>query len=137
MSYPDVPIGRINNVIKSCKVIDGNPSYCSRVKAPAVVGHQGYQTLLQKSALVSYYQAGIQCKQRVSLFIYHTVTDTQLQCMSEREGVGIRERTIGGYHLFSLWVLLLPLVLILSLRKLQGFLLYGFPEENICVYCLL
>ena len=31
----------------------------------------------------------------------------------------------------------LLLVLILSLRKLQGFLLYGFPEENICVYCLL
>ena len=27
-------------------------------------------------------------------------------------------------------VLLLPLVLILSLRKLRGFLLYGFPEEN-------
>ena len=25
----------------------------------------------------------------------------------------------------------------LSLRKLRGFLLYGFPEENLCVYCLL
>ena len=33
--------------------------------------------------------------------------------------------------------MVLLLVLILSLRKLQGFLLYGFPEENICVYCLL
>ena len=29
------------------------------------------------------------------------------------------------------------LVLILSLRKLQGFLLYGFPEEKPCVHCLL
>ena len=34
-------------------------------------------------------------------------------------------------------VLLLPLVPILSLRKLQGFLLYGFPEENsLCLLSL-
>ena len=38
-----------------------------------------------------------------------------------------RERTTVGDHL---WVLLLPLVLILSLRNLCGFLLYAFPEEN-------
>ena len=41
-----------------------------------------------------------------------------------------RERTVIGDHLFCVWVLLLPLVLILSLRKLRGFILYGFPEEN-------
>ena len=36
-----------------------------------------------------------------------------------------------------LWVLLLLLVLILSLRKLRGFLLYGFPEENsLCLLSL-
>ena len=29
------------------------------------------------------------------------------------------------------------LVLILTLRKLLGFLLYGFPEEKHCVHCLL
>ena len=29
------------------------------------------------------------------------------------------------------------LVLILSLGKLRGFLLYGFPEEKRCVHCLL
>ena len=29
------------------------------------------------------------------------------------------------------------LVPILSLRKLWGFLLYGFPEEKHCVHCLL
>ena len=32
--------------------------------------------------------------------------------------------------------LLLPLVLILSLRKLRGFLLYGFPEENLWLLSL-
>ena len=42
-----------------------------------------------------------------------------------------------GDHIFCLWVLLLPLVLILSLRKLRGFLLYGFPEENsLCLLSL-
>ena len=36
-----------------------------------------------------------------------------------------------------LWVLLLLLVLSLSLRKLQGFLLYGFPEEiSLCILSL-
>ena len=29
------------------------------------------------------------------------------------------------------------LVLILFLRKLRGFLLYGFPKEKHCVHCLL
>ena len=42
----------------------------------------------------------------------------------------MRERTVVGDHLFCLWVSLFPLVLILSLRKLRGFLLDGFPEEN-------
>ena len=41
-----------------------------------------------------------------------------------------RETTTVGDHIFCLWVLLLPLVLILSLRKLRSFILYGFPEEN-------
>ena len=41
-----------------------------------------------------------------------------------------RERTVVGDHLFYLWVLLLPLVLILSLRMLRGFIFYGFPKEN-------
>ena len=68
----------------------------------------------------------------MSLSIYHTHTHS-LGCMSERgEALSSeRERENNcGDHLFYLWVLLLPLVLILSLRKLQGFLLYGFPEEN-------
>ena len=45
--------------------------------------------------------------------------------MRERE----RERETVEIIL-CFWVLLLPLVLILSLRKLQDFLLYGFLEEN-------
>ena len=48
-----------------------------------------------------------------------------------------RERTTVEDHLLCLWVLLLPLVLILSLRKLWGFLIYGIPEENsLCLLSL-
>ena len=46
-----------------------------------------------------------------------------------------KETTAVGRSFLCFWVLLL--VLILSLRKLQGFLLYGFLEENICVHFLL
>ena len=49
----------------------------------------------------------------------------------------VRERIAVGDHIFCRWVLLLALLLILSLRKLRGFPLYGFPKENICVYYLL
>ena len=69
----------------------------------------------------------------------HTHTHS-LRRMSERgESLSSeRERTTVGDHLFYLWVLLLPLVLILSLRKLWGFLLYGFPEEYyLCLLSLL
>ena len=55
--------------------------------------------------------------------------------MREEVLIQVGERTTSRDHLFYLWVLLLPLVLILSLRKLWGFLLYGFPEEN--YLCLL
>ena len=51
--------------------------------------------------------------------------------------VSERERTVVGDHLFYVWVLLFLFVLILSLRKLWGFLLYGFPEENsLCLLSL-
>ena len=49
----------------------------------------------------------------------------------------VRDRTSYGDHVFGFRVLLLLLVLILSLRKLWGFLLYGFPEENsLCLLSL-
>ena len=58
--------------------------------------------------------------------------------MSERGGdcISERENSCQRSSLY-LWVLLLLLALILSLRKLQGFLLYGFPEENsLCLLSL-
>ena len=46
-----------------------------------------------------------------------------------------RETTIVGIS--SLFFQVLILVLILSLRKLWGFLLYGFPEKNsLCLLSL-
>ena len=59
--------------------------------------------------------------------------------MSEREVVISSEREIQKLWRSSLCfqVLLLLLVLILSLRKLRGFLLYGFPKENsLCLLSL-
>ena len=77
-------------------------------------------------------------KERVRLSSYHTHSHS-LGRMSERGEApsSERERTTIGDHLFCLWVLLLPLVLILYLRKLHGFSLYGFPEENaLCLFSL-
>ena len=53
------------------------------------------------------------------------------------EVVGTRERETTAVGRSSLCFGVLFLVLILSLRNLQGFLLYVFPEENLCVHCLL
>ena len=56
--------------------------------------------------------------------------------MSERgEALSMCERETATVERSSYCFLVLPLVLILSLRKLRGFLLYGFPEEN--YLCLL
>ena len=69
------------------------------------------------------------------LSIYHTHTHS-LGSMSEREVAETRERLqLSRDHLTVFGVLLL--VLILSLKNLWGFPLYGFPEENLCVHCLL
>ena len=55
--------------------------------------------------------------------------------MSERSCWDQRETTAVGRSSLCFRVLLL--VLILSLRKLQGFLIYGFPEENsLCLLSL-
>ena len=56
--------------------------------------------------------------------------------MSERgEALLVRERETVAVGRSSYYFMVLPLVLILSLRKLHGFLLYGFLEEN--YLCLL
>ena len=56
-----------------------------------------------------------------------------------REEVGrTRERETTAIGRSSLCFRVLLLVLILSLRKLRNFLLYGFPEENsLCLLSLL
>ena len=71
----------------------------------------------------------------MSLSIYHTHTHS-LGRMSERRICwDKRDTTAIGRSSYCFLVLLL--VLILSLRKLQGFLLYGFPEENsVCLLSL-
>ena len=59
--------------------------------------------------------------------------------MSEREVALSSEREREKLWRSSLcfWVLLLLLVPILSLKKLLGFLLYGFPEKNsLCLLSL-
>ena len=53
--------------------------------------------------------------------------------MREKKLGSERETTVVGRSSLCFWVLLL--VLILSLSKLRGFLLYGFPKEN--YLCLL
>ena len=64
----------------------------------------------------------------MSLSIYHTHAHS-LGRMSERISCwDKRDTVVVGRSSLCLRVLLL--VLILSLRKLWGFLLYGFPEEN-------
>ena len=74
----------------------------------------------------------------MSLSSYYTRTHS-LGYMNDR-GQALsseRERTSHWRSSLCFWVLLLPLVLILSLRKLWGFILYGFPEENsLCLLSL-
>ena len=72
----------------------------------------------------------------MSLSVYHTHTHSLGRMSERREVVGTRERLLlSGDHLTVFEVLLL--VLILSLRRLQDFLLYGFPEENsLCLLSL-
>ena len=58
--------------------------------------------------------------------------------MSKRgEALSVCVRETAAVERSSYCFLVLPLVLILSLRKLRGFLLYGFPEENsLCLLSL-
>ena len=69
----------------------------------------------------------------MSLSIYHTHTHS-LGRMSEKRSCWDKRETAAVGRSYLCFLVLL-LVLILSLRKLRGFLLYGFPEEN--YLCLL
>ena len=69
------------------------------------------------------------------LYLLHTLT--QMGRMSEREVIAKVIEISCWRSSLCFRVLLLLLVLILSLRKLRGFLLYGFPEENsLCLLSL-
>ena len=57
--------------------------------------------------------------------------------MSEKGSASTSERDQLSEIIFIFLGLFLLLVLILSLRKLQGFLFYGFPEENICLFVII
>ena len=76
-------------------------------------------------------------KYRVSLSIYNT-RNHSLGCMSERgESLSVCERETAAVRRSSYCFGVLSFVLIISRRKLQGFLLYGFPEENsLCLLSL-
>ena len=69
----------------------------------------------------------------MSISIYHTLTHSLGHMSKRRICWDKRETTVVGRSSLCFQVLLL--VLILSLRKLRGFLLYGFSEEN--YLCLL
>ena len=69
----------------------------------------------------------------MSFSIYHTHI-LSLGRMSERRSCWDKKET-AAVRGSSLCFRVLILVLILSLRKLRGFLLYGFPKEN--YLCLL
>ena len=51
--------------------------------------------------------------------------------------MGLDKKKITAFEISLTLLGFSILVLILSLRKLRGFLLYGFPEEKHCVHCLL
>ena len=73
----------------------------------------------------------------VSLFITITLTHWGAWEGEEKLSQWERERQKIWRSSLCFRVLLLPLVLILSLSKLWGFLVYGFPEENsLCLLSL-
>ena len=122
---PDVPIVRIYNVNKPCQVIVGNPPIVQGLKS---LQFWGCQTHLVKSALVGFSQVHNQYKQRDSLSIYHTLTHTQLQHIVEEEkDIGARKKEVTAVERSSYYFGVLLLVLVLSLRKLRGFLHLWFP----------
>ena len=57
--------------------------------------------------------------------------------MRKKKTLGARKKEVTAVRRSSYYFGVLLLVRILSLTKLRCFLLYGFPEENLCVHCLL
>ena len=57
--------------------------------------------------------------------------------VEEEEATGDRKKEVTVVRISSYCFGVLLLVLILSLRKLQGFLHLWFPQGKYCVHCLL
>ena len=132
MSCLYVPIESFYNVNKSCQVIVGNPPIVQGLKSPQFRGIRVIRLSQRSRPQQVIVKLGIS-KQRVSLSIYHTLTHTQLQrIVEEEEDIGARkkEATAVGKKKSN--------VLILSLRKLQGFLHLWFPrDKTLCSLSLL
>ena len=139
MSCPDVPIERIYNVNKSCQVIVGNPPIVKGLKSLQLQGTRVIRISQQRSSLVGFQSCRDQYKWRTGVSIYHNNSST-LKCSTQLRkektlGLGKKKITVVRISLTVLGFSIL--VLILSLRKLRGFLFYGFPKEKQCVHCLL
>ena len=57
--------------------------------------------------------------------------------MRKEKTLGLEKKKVNAVGSASYCFGVLPFVLVLYLRKLRGFLLYGFPEEKNCVHRLL
>ena len=75
----------------------------------------------------------------MSLSIYKTLTHTQLERIVEREEVdGARKKEDTNVGRSSYYFGVLILVLILSLRKLRGFIHLWFPQgKTLCSFFIL
>ena len=138
MSFPDVPIGSFYTVNNSCQVIVGNPPIDQGLKSLQFHGTRVIRISQRSQPQQVIVKSGISInRERSSLFITHSLTLSCSAQLRKNKLLGLKRKRLllSRYHLTVFAALLL--VLILSLRKLQGFLHYGFPEENLCVHYLM
>ena len=75
---------------------------------------------------------------RSEALLIYTHTLTQLGRMSERGSAHTSERENNCWRSSFLYLGFTASIGAHSIfEEVEGFLLYGFPKENICVYCLL
>ena len=99
MSCPDVPIGRIYNVNKSCQVIVGNPPIDQGLKSSQFWGTRVIRLSQRGWPQQGFNHVRNQYKQTGDLSINHTLIHTQLQRIAEEEkyyGAKTKEVTAVG-----------------------------------------
>ena len=133
MSCPDVSIGSFYNVNKSCQVIVGNPPIGQGLKSPQFRGTRVIRLSQRGRPQQGFSHVGISINRELESLFNTQLIHTQVQrIVEEGEDTGDRqEEDYCCWEITYYFGVFTVLVLILSLRKLQGFLLYGFPEENI------